>query len=269
MAIKVVNKRNHQATSEDYYIGRGSPLGNPFTGTKKIENTKAEFQVNSRKEAIEKYSEWLDERIKSKDVHVRNSLNEIYLMAKAGNVNLVCYCAPKACHGDIIKRIIEMTLNKNSASKKGFVLSKDKTGKDQGKANYANAYIGFGIERNNGMSSTGIYLQDAIKQGIPVNEKIKPDKDTVAFVSVSSEGKYVPETVALAKEVLQAGGKVIMDREGTNFGESHSSFNRKGEGAVHDQLGPPNRKTKEGYAVWDGMEQKLVKKKVKSKGVSM
>ena len=70
--------------------------------------------------------------------------------------------------------------------KKGFILSIDKTGKDRGKAKYANAFIGFGVSRRR--SSTGIYLQDAINAGLPVNDEIIPDSETVVFVSVASEG---------------------------------------------------------------------------------
>jgi hypothetical protein len=132
--------------------------------------------------------------------------------------------------------------------KKGFKLSIDKTGKDQGKANYANAYIGFPV--NTRRSSTGIYLEDACSSGIPVNEEIKPDRDTVAFVSVASEGTYVDQTVRLAKKVIAAGGAVIMDRSGTGFGQSHSRYNRTGEGSVQDRLGRPSGRTKEGYNIF-------------------
>ena len=132
--------------------------------------------------------------------------------------------------------------------KKGFKLSIDKTGKDRGKANYANAYIGFGVETRR--SSTGIYLEDAKSAGIPVNEEIQPDRETVAFVSVASEGIHVAKTIELAKKVIAAGGAVIMDRSGTGFGESHSRFNRNGEGRVQDGLGKPSGRTKEGYNIF-------------------
>lgn len=108
--IKVVNKITHSITPDDIYIGRGSALGNPYTGSKKVESTKAEFQCESRDEAINKYSQWLDDKIKQKDSQVRKALNEIYLKAKRGDVNLVCYCSPQNCHGDIIKNKIEHVL---------------------------------------------------------------------------------------------------------------------------------------------------------------
>jgi hypothetical protein len=131
--------------------------------------------------------------------------------------------------------------------KKGFKLSIDKTRKDQGKANYANAYIGFGVEHRR--SSTGVYLEDARRAGIAVNDEIVPDKDTVAFVSVASEGIYCEQTIKLARRIISAGGTVIMDANGTGFGQSHSRFNRNGEGKVQDALGTPTGYTKEGYSV--------------------
>ena len=156
----------------------------------------------------------------------------------------------------------------------GFKLSKDKTGKDQGKANYANAFIGFGVLRHNGISSTGIYLEDAKKQGIPYNDNIKPNKNTIAFVSVSSEGVHNDKTIALCKKVLEAKGNIIMDKRGKGFGQSHSSFNIKGEGAVQDALGKPTGTSKEGYTVWKGRELNLKTvlnhpPKKKDKGMSM
>lgn len=132
--------------------------------------------------------------------------------------------------------------------RKGFKLSIDKTGKDQQKANYANAYIGFGVM--NRKSSTGIYLEDARSQGIPVNYEIVPDVSTITFVSVASEGTFVNETVELARKIISAGGTVIMDKRGTAFGQSHSRFNRNGEGKVQDALGEPDGFTSEKYSVW-------------------
>ena len=108
--INVVNKRTHKPHHFDFYIGRGSALGNPFTGSKELSKTKAQFQVSSREEAIEKYREWLLEQIYSGNQEVRDAMNRIYLMAKAGGLNLVCYCKPHACHGDVIKELIEQHL---------------------------------------------------------------------------------------------------------------------------------------------------------------
>ena len=108
--INVVNKYKHEPSNNDVYIGRGSPLGNPFTGSKKVENTKAAFQCSSREKAIEKYENYLRLAIYENDSYICNEMNRIWKMAKTGDVNLVCFCKPKACHGDIIKKLIEEKL---------------------------------------------------------------------------------------------------------------------------------------------------------------
>jgi hypothetical protein len=127
-------------------------------------------------------------------------------------------------------------------------LSHDISGKDQAKADYANAYIGFGVE--NRQSATGRYLEDARRAGIPVNDEIMPDENTVAFVSAAAEGVHNEKTIALAKKILAAGGTIIMDASGTAFGQSHSPHNINGEGAVQEAFGTPDGQTKEGFNVW-------------------
>jgi hypothetical protein len=107
--ITVVNKHTHKPTEYDWYIGRGSPLGNPFT-SKPLANTKAQFQCKSREESVAKFKEYILEKIEKKDSVVCASLNYIYSMALKGDVNLICYCSPELCHGHIIKRIIEERL---------------------------------------------------------------------------------------------------------------------------------------------------------------
>lgn len=133
-----------------------------------------------------------------------------------------------------------------------FKLSSDISVKDQGKADYANAYIGFSVP--NRKSATGAYFEDARNAGIPTNEEIVPNKGTIAFVSVAAEGIHNNRSIELARKVIAAGGAVIMDASGTSFGQSHSPHNINGEGAVQDALGTPSGQTKEGYNVWGNME---------------
>jgi hypothetical protein len=98
-------------------------------------------------------------------------------------------------------------------------------------------------------SSTGVYLEDARRAGIAVNDEIVPDRNTIAFVSVASEGIHCEQTVMLARRIISSGGTIIMDANGTGFGQSHSRFNRNGEGRVQDALGTPTGYTKEGYTI--------------------
>lgn len=67
--IVVVNKHNHIESFFDYYIGRGSVLGNPFT-SKPLDKTKAQYQCNTKEESVEKYKEYLINKINNKDKQI-------------------------------------------------------------------------------------------------------------------------------------------------------------------------------------------------------
>lgn len=87
----VVNK--YHKLPYDVYIGRGSIWGNPFSH---MENTQAQFKVETREEAIEKYREWIMTKPR-----LLERLHEL-----KGKV-LCCYCKPKACHGDVLIELID------------------------------------------------------------------------------------------------------------------------------------------------------------------
>lgn len=86
MGIKVVNRYTHTPTSRDVYIGRGSKWGNPYRigadGT--------------RDQVIEKYFEYI-----LRKPELIGALDELR------NKNLVCFCAPQRCHGDVLKLLCE------------------------------------------------------------------------------------------------------------------------------------------------------------------
>lgn len=110
MPITVKNKHKSVQEPEDIYIGRGSPLGNPFTH-REIGETKAQYKCENREQSIENFEIYLRKKIGENDRGICNELNKIYLAAVAGNVNLVCFCKPKSCHGDVIKKIIDEKIN--------------------------------------------------------------------------------------------------------------------------------------------------------------
>lgn len=107
--IQVVSKYKHTPTESDIYIGRGSPLGNPYTSIQD-RKTKAEHVCSSREESVANFRNYLLERIEMKDKTITTALNKIWKLAKNGDVYLVCFCKPKSCHGDVIKEIIEKKL---------------------------------------------------------------------------------------------------------------------------------------------------------------
>lgn len=93
--IRVASKR-HGATGE--YIGRPSPLGNPFVIGRD----------GDRDEVIAKYRAWLEKAISpGVNTPARDEFIRLWRLARAGDVTLVCWCAPLACHGDVLKEKLE------------------------------------------------------------------------------------------------------------------------------------------------------------------
>lgn len=121
--IKVIHKKDSDKYEKVFYVGRGSPLGNPYTSIKGRE-TKAMEVVDSREESISKFRKYLQDCIENKDKDVCDMLNQIYKSAKDGDVYLACYCKPKSCHGDVIKEFVDKKLSqKNVPTNKGTQLT--------------------------------------------------------------------------------------------------------------------------------------------------
>jgi len=99
--ISVVNKRNFDG--EGLYIGRPTIFGNPFSHSIA---TKAEFVVSSRKEAVEKYGEWIREQygLGGEIKTTIDKLVEFYLDGR--EITFICWCKPALCHGDILKDFV-------------------------------------------------------------------------------------------------------------------------------------------------------------------
>lgn len=77
---KVLNKHKNYISCLDVYIGRGSKWGNPFPIVACV----------TREEVIEKYKAWFPTSGLSSQI------------SELRGKNLVCFCAPKACHGDVL-----------------------------------------------------------------------------------------------------------------------------------------------------------------------
>lgn len=78
------------------YIGRGSPLGNPFIIGRD----------GDRAEVIAKYERWFYNQLLSNH-SMRRELRRLASLADRGDLVLGCFCAPQSCHGDIIKAYLE------------------------------------------------------------------------------------------------------------------------------------------------------------------
>ena len=102
--ITVVNRKFLPQRTRNTYrikIDRPSPLGSPFhIGPD-----------GSRTEVMEKYRKFLANRFgyfSFPNVVVIGEIMRIYdAYIEGRDVELVCNCKPKPCHGDIIKEIVE------------------------------------------------------------------------------------------------------------------------------------------------------------------
>lgn len=91
---------NKRSGARGIYVGRPSPLGNPFFM----------HDESQRDACCDEYEQWLTAKIAAKDRAVCAELNAIYQRAKNEQITLVCWCAPRRCHADFIARLINEKL---------------------------------------------------------------------------------------------------------------------------------------------------------------
>ncbi len=103
--IRVVNRRNYRG-HDAVYVGRGTPLGNPYSHLP-TGSSQAKFKVETRDEAVDKYAEWLPDAMKT-DPMVRKVFEGLVQFYRDfGELTLSCYCAPKRCHAEVIARMVQ------------------------------------------------------------------------------------------------------------------------------------------------------------------
>jgi hypothetical protein len=93
---RVLNKYRHRIPADAVYIGRPSKWGNPF-------------QIGpdgSREEVIEKYRAW---------IATRPALIAAARQELAGK-DLVCWCAPQACHGHVLLALVAEEIQSNRSA---------------------------------------------------------------------------------------------------------------------------------------------------------
>lgn len=102
MVIRLVLcNRKYDADQPYYYIGRPSPLGNPFRVTVQT--------ITNRNNACDKYHEYFYREI----ANFQNELDYlIHLTTQYGILQLVCFCSPLRCHGDTVIEYLKQELLK-------------------------------------------------------------------------------------------------------------------------------------------------------------
>jgi len=81
------------------YVGRPTPLGNPFRL----------LREEDRDEVVARYATWLKEQIRRGNPAVTQALEELYrTLKRRGNITLVCFCAPRRCHAEVIAEKLKL-----------------------------------------------------------------------------------------------------------------------------------------------------------------
>lgn len=96
----IVNKKT--STIHGEYIGRPSPLGNPFS-----------LEHSTREKAIELSRVWLRQEWKRKGSPAQAELLRLARdYTYRGVLHLVCWCTPQACHGEVVRDAVMGILQK-------------------------------------------------------------------------------------------------------------------------------------------------------------
>lgn len=89
--IEVVSKRKGYVEQPgDVYVGRPTMWGNPFVIGRD----------GTREEVIAKYQDWLGDR-----------LNLLAELLERRPLRLVCWCAPEACHADVLADVLNKMID--------------------------------------------------------------------------------------------------------------------------------------------------------------
>lgn len=105
--VIIINKHHNTIETSDmkiFYIGRGSVLGNPFSH---LYSTEDKYFCIDREHTVNEYKTYFIQQF-HENKEVRKLILEMYNLLKSGvDIYLKCYCAPLACHGEVIKQLLE------------------------------------------------------------------------------------------------------------------------------------------------------------------
>lgn len=100
-----INVVNQHYGEEGEYIGRGSPLGNPWAINA--------VPGDTREVVIARYKVYLRQQVEKGDPTIIQELDRLANLAMHGPLNLKCFCSPRACHGDVIKEFLIKTITEH------------------------------------------------------------------------------------------------------------------------------------------------------------
>lgn len=96
--LPMITIGNQSRGDTGLYIGRPSIHGNPY----KI------GRDGDRTEVLTKYRSYLFEECLDSSSKLRKSIEDLERVTRDEDITLVCWCSPEACHGDILKYVLEL-----------------------------------------------------------------------------------------------------------------------------------------------------------------
>lgn len=95
--IVVSNIKKNERVKNANYVGRPNILGNPF-----ILNSEAD-----RNNVCDSYDKFFYDVLLGNQDAIKELGRLLEVVKSSGHLTLVCYCHPKRCHADTIKRYLE------------------------------------------------------------------------------------------------------------------------------------------------------------------
>ncbi len=97
----------HMRRDHGEYVGRGTPLGNE----ERLKNR----SKRERDRVCDVYDIWFADKVRENDQRVMAELNRLLeLYREHGELILLCWCEPKRCHAETIKRWLEKQIRERS-----------------------------------------------------------------------------------------------------------------------------------------------------------
>ena len=107
ISIGNIKTYRYDGTNLPIKVDRSSLLGNPFP--MRVET--------DRNRVCDLYQQHFNELISSqKNYRFMKELDRIYELSKTKDIVLLCWCAPKRCHAETIKRYLEERLENETRS---------------------------------------------------------------------------------------------------------------------------------------------------------
>jgi len=202
---KKIAERLRREGNFAFYIGRQMVIGNEKFPASQLANR---FKHGSKEENIAAFEKWF---VENKDGHLKQVLSwiverSVQAMNQGKEAYLVCWCAPEACHGDVLKEYISLEIAKEIVRAKGY----DKKEKET-------------------QMSKATKIAEWAENGKAV--QLKTDKTGRHFFVVDGTTKWIPKSV-LSEEDSKDIQKV---RE--VYGQGRKMFNQGVVGTLFKSLG--------------------------------